>query len=122
MTSKKRKASQEERQWQELLNEIKRRRDILAGTLSSAYLPCNKGNCKCTRGELHGPTWRLGYSNEGKSTTAYVRADDLQQIKEATRRYAELRKALLHAGTRNLRAYLRKAKRRQPHASAGDRG
>ncbi len=121
MQSKQRKTDEEERQWQELLNEIKARKDILAGTLSSAYLPCNKGNCKCTRGELHGPTWRLGYSHDGKSTTAYVRADDLRQIKEATRRYAELRKALLHAGKRNLRAYLRKAKGRKARTTAGDR-
>lgn len=103
----------EQRQWRELLNAIKGRKDILSGTLSSAYLPCNRGNCKCTRGELHGPTWRLGYSDEGKSTTVYVRADDLQEVKEATRRYAELRAALQHAGKRNLRAFVRKAKRRQ---------
>jgi hypothetical protein len=104
--------TQEQRQWQELLRQIRTRGDILAGTLSSAYLPCNKGHCKCTRGQLHGPSWRLGYSQAGQSTTVYVRADDLLQVKAATARYAQMRGALRQAASRNLRALLNKAKRR----------
>jgi len=101
-----------DRQWQRLLEQIRERNDILAGTLSSAYLPCNKGNCKCTKGDLHGPTWRLGYHTEGKSTTAYVRKEEVQDVKEATQRYAELKAAVQQTGRKNLRAFLRKVKRR----------
>ena len=83
-----------------LLAEVRGRKDVMGGTLSSAFLPCNKGNCKCTRGELHGPTWRLGYQNEGRSTTVFVRQEDLAEVRAAVRRYAALREALLEAGRR----------------------
>jgi len=107
------KGCSEEREWKELLAGLRRRKDVLAGTLSAAYLPCNKGHCKCTRGELHGPTWRLSYREAGKASTVYVRQDDLEDVKAAVEGYAALRAALQHAGRRNLRALLRKAKRRR---------
>ena len=102
----------EQQAWEGLVRQIGTRKDILAGTLSSAYLPCNKGDCKCTRGELHGPTWRLGYRQGEQSSTVYVRVEDLPWVKAATGRYAELRGALLRAAQKNLRAFLNAAKRR----------
>ena len=110
---KKRPSREHEREWKERLAGIRRSKDVLAGTLSAAHLPCNKGNCKCTRGELHGPTWRLSYREAGKASTVYVRQDDLEDVKAAVERYAALRQALQHAGRRNLRALLRRAKRRR---------
>lgn len=100
-------------EWEALLAEVRGRKDVMAGSLTSAYLPCNKGHCKCTRGELHGPTWRLGYVRDGRSTTVFVRQEDLQEVQAAVARYQALREALLEAGRRNLMAFVRKAKRRR---------
>ena len=106
-----------------LLAAVAGRRDLMAGSLSSAYLPCNKGHCKCTRGELHGPTWRLGYAREGRSTTVFVRQEDLQAVQAAVRRYAALREALLEAGRRELMAFVDRAEqRRRSNASRSGRG
>ena len=33
------------------------RNKLIAGTPVEKYKACNKGNCRCTRGELHGPTY-----------------------------------------------------------------
>lgn len=107
------KRPSEDRQFERLLSELRQRKDILAGTLSQAYLPCNKGNCKCTRGKLHGPTWRIGYKENSKTTTVYVRQRDLDEVKAAVKRYASIRAALQHTGRRNLRRFARRAKRRK---------
>jgi len=107
--------------WDRLVRQLGTRKDLLAGTLSSAYLPCNKGHCKCTRGELHGPTWRLGYRQGARSTTVYVRREDLPWVQRATGRYAELRRALLQAAQRNLRAFRTAAKRRAARRPRGGR-
>ena len=106
-------------EFESLLDAIRRRKDVLEGTLFSAFLPCNKGNCKCTRGELHGPTWRLSYRQDGKSSTVYVRQDDLESVQAAVRRYAEIRDALHEAGGRNLKALLRNVKRRRRRPGRG---
>lgn len=33
---------------------------------------CGKGNCKCARGELHGPYWYAYQRKKGKLTSRYV--------------------------------------------------
>lgn len=113
MAASRRRKDDADADWEALLDEVRGRGDVMAGSLSSAYLPCNKGNCKCTRGELHGPTWRLGYSRDGRSTTVFVRQEDLEEVQAAVARYQALREALLDAGRGNLMAFVRKAKRRR---------
>ena len=95
-----------------LARAISRRKDVMAGTLSAAYLPCNKGNCRCTKGHLHGPTWRISYKQQGRASSVYVRRAELEAVRKAVNRYAQLRRALQRAGMRNLRAFLRRARRR----------
>lgn len=111
--SKKKGARTTGRELEALLRGIKQRKDVMAGTLSAAYLPCNKGNCRCTRGYLHGPTWRISYKDQGKSSTVYVRREELVEVKAAVERYAQLRTAVQHAGMQNLQAFVKRAKRRR---------
>ncbi|MFQ5796320.1 MAG: DUF6788 family protein [Candidatus Bipolaricaulia bacterium] len=33
---------------------------------------CGKDNCKCTRGELHGPYWYRYYCKGGRRTSEYI--------------------------------------------------
>ncbi len=54
---------------------IRTRSDMEAGSLVKQYKACNKGNCKCTRGELHGPFLYLNQKIEGKSKSRYVGKD-----------------------------------------------
>ena len=37
-------------------------REILRGSLMERYLTCGKPDCKCARGERHGPVWYLSVS------------------------------------------------------------
>lgn len=43
-----------------------------AGSLFQIYTACRKGNCKCTRGEKHGPFLYLSQKVDGKLKQRYV--------------------------------------------------
>ncbi|MEW5807270.1 MAG: DUF6788 family protein [Acidobacteriota bacterium] len=92
-----------------LMHKLQSMDDVLPGSLVSSYLPCNKGNCRCTRGELHGPTWRLTWKEKGKSQILYIRRAELAHVKKATKRYGEARKLLARIAFLNLE--ILKAKR-----------
>lgn len=56
----------------ELLDYLSRKK-LIAGTPVEKYKRCNKGNCKCTRGELHGPTYYISRKEDGKTKMIYIR-------------------------------------------------
>lgn len=51
---------------------------------------CGKANCRCTRGNLHGPYWFLRWRDGDTQRRRYVRAEDL----DAVRAVIEARRAL----------------------------
>lgn len=44
----------------------------LPGSIQAAYTKCGKAGCRCTKGHLHGPSYRLIYRRRGKATSFYV--------------------------------------------------
>lgn len=92
-----------------LLQRLQQMDDVMPGSLVAARLPCNKGNCKCTRGELHGPTWRLTWNESGKSRILYIRQAELASVKKGTERYRNAKSILKQIAFLNLE--LLKAKR-----------
>jgi hypothetical protein len=61
---------------------IKLARHVIFGTLSESYRTCGYPNCRCQKGEKHGPHLYLSFHGpEGKTTGHYVPKD----LSETTR-------------------------------------
>jgi hypothetical protein len=52
---------------------------IIEGTICPQLVRCGKYNCKCTRGELHGPYHYLFFRIKGKLIKRYIRSADVQR-------------------------------------------
>jgi hypothetical protein len=76
--------------WQKLI----KLKDCLPGNLNAAYLICNRGKCKCTRGERHGPSWRLTWKEKQKTKILYVRNKEVQEVKIRTQQYTKAKEIL----------------------------
>src|SRR5512136_862417 len=46
--------------------------ESLRGSLIERFLPCGNANCKCRRGELHGPAYYVSVTYKGRSRQVYV--------------------------------------------------
>ncbi|GFP23848.1 hypothetical protein HKBW3S44_01335 [Candidatus Hakubella thermalkaliphila] len=88
-----------------ILKTIARMQDILPGNLAASYLPCNKGNCKCARGELHGPKWTLTWKEEGKTKTLYIRQAEVAEVRKETENYGKAKGLLRQAAQINLELF-----------------
>ena len=62
----------------------------LNGAVCAQYKRCGKGNCKCTRGELHGPYFYRFQWYRGRMIKEYVRLADVEAIRAACARYRKL--------------------------------
>lgn len=87
------------------LERIGRMQDVLIGNLGDAYLPCNKGNCKCTRGEFHGPKWMLTWKEEGKTKTLYIRQAEVAEVIKGTEDFGKAKELLKQAARINLELF-----------------
>ena len=80
--------------------------ETLRGSLFDRYVTCGNKNCKCSRGERHGPAWYLsvtlgvGQTSSGIVAPAQVDRvrkwiDNHQRVKEALDRISEINRELL---------------------------
>ncbi len=74
----------------ELLSGLSRKK-LIAGTPVEKYKACNKGNCRCTRGELHGPTYYISRKEGGKTKMIYIRQALWPKVEEKVKRYQRWR-------------------------------
>jgi len=67
--------------------------NILKASYYERFIVCGKPNCKCARGEKHGPVpWvTVGKGKGGMSTS--VPAENVAKVKEMTQNYKDFRKA-----------------------------
>lgn len=76
--------------------------DKLPGTVIPQYVRCGKPNCRCARGDLHGPYWyRFWREDPYVLHKEYVREADLEQVRAACEAYARdvlEGQALVHTG------------------------
>ncbi len=64
---------------------------LVRGSLVPMYKACNKGDCKCTRGQLHGPFWYLSWSEAGRTRMYFVKAAGRPRVQTAATRYRRWR-------------------------------
>lgn len=56
---------------------------LVAGSLIVKYKRCNKGGCRCTRGEPHGPFWYVSQTVGGRTVMRFLRAAWVGRIRAA---------------------------------------
>jgi hypothetical protein len=61
---------------------IRYRKKMEPGSLIKVFTSCRKGNCKCTKGEKHGPFLYLNQKISGKYTQRYIgKESDIPTVK-----------------------------------------
>jgi hypothetical protein len=69
--------------------------EILRGSLMERYLTCGKPNCKCARGERHGPVWYLSVTlDQSHRTGTTVPTDQVEQVRRWIENYHQVKDRL----------------------------
>lgn len=82
-----------ERQIEKIKEQLVRLDALRMGSLSEQYNVCGTPGCRCKASppEKHGPYHQLSFTRKGKSTTRFVRRENLATVKKQLRNYARLR-------------------------------
>lgn len=70
--------------------------DLRPGKLSQQYNVCGKADCRCKADppQKHGPYSQLSFTRNGKSSTQFVRKEDLAVVRQQLRNYQQLRELI----------------------------
>ena len=70
--------------------------DLRPGKLSQQYNVCGKADCRCKADppQKHGPYYQLSFTRKGKSSTQFVRKEDLAVVRQQLRNYQQLRELI----------------------------
>jgi hypothetical protein len=72
---------------------LARSRDTMVrGSLFQWYTACRKGNCKCTRGQKHGPFLYAAVVVRGKTVQRYVGKEEDIGLVQRLKNYREFKK------------------------------
>ena len=99
----------------------------LPGAVCAQMVRCGKANCKCARGELHGPYFYHFRRTNGVLTKRYVKAGDVPALRaacEARRRQERLKRGRDQLSRRQLATLLEMLRKWEGHVSRlkGGRG
>jgi hypothetical protein len=83
-------------QIERLKQEIVRLGDLRPGKLSQQYNVCGKADCRCKADppQKHGPYYQLSFTRNGKSSTQFVRKEDLAAVQQQLSNYQRLRELI----------------------------
>jgi hypothetical protein len=78
---------------QSIKGEIAALGDLRPGTLSLQYNICGNPRCRCKADPplKHGPYPQISFAWHGKSTTQFVREDDVEEVRQQLENYRRLR-------------------------------
>ena len=86
--------------------------EILRGSLIERYLTCGNPDCKCARGERHGPVWYLSVTlDQSHRAGCTVPADQVEQVRRWIENYHRVKEQLEKISEIN-RELLRRQKNR----------
>lgn len=87
--------------------------EILRGSLMQRFLTCGNPDCKCARGERHGPIWYLSVTlDQSHRTGATVPAEQVEQVRRWIENYHRIKEHLEKISDIN-RELLRRQKQQQ---------
>jgi len=67
---------------------------IHPGSISEQYSVCGKKNCRCADPDKpvkHGPYYQLSYTIRGKSSSVFIKKEELAEARRRTMKYKKLR-------------------------------
>ena len=69
--------------------------EILRGSLMERYLTCGNPDCKCARGERHGPVWYLSVTlDQSHRSGSTVPAEQVEQVRRWIENYHRVKQHL----------------------------
>lgn len=77
-----------------LAEELARLGPLLPGSISEQYSVCGKKNCRCSsksNPQRHGPRYQLSYTLGGKSSSMFIKQDDVEAVYNMTASYRRMR-------------------------------
>lgn len=88
-----RKIQQLERAIERAKVQIAQLGDLRPGSLTQQFSVCGTPGCRCTANppQKHGPYHQLSYTLKKKSTTRFVRKEELARIRKEIKTYARLK-------------------------------
>lgn len=91
MTAK--RVSQIERRIEKIKRDLAALGDLRPGSLSTQYNVCGTPGCRCKAipPEKHGPYYQISYTRKGKSSTKFVRKEELPVIRKQLKNYESMR-------------------------------
>jgi hypothetical protein len=90
--------------------------EILRGSLVERYVTCGNPNCKCARGERHGPIWYLTVTlGPGRTTGGVIPTQQVAEVRRWIENYQTFKGQLEKISEIN-RELLRRQRERQRRA------
>lgn len=85
----KKKIRELEKQIEKIKHKLTAVGDMRPGSLSKQYNVCGTPGCKCkaTPPVKHGPYYQLSFSRKGKSSTRFVKKNDVTTVKKQLKNY-----------------------------------
>ena len=67
--------------------------DLRPGSLSTQYNVCGSPGCKCKADPpvKHGPYFQVSYTRKGKSSTKFVKKEDLPEVRKQLKNYERMK-------------------------------
>ena len=67
--------------------------DLRPGSLSTQYNVCGSPGCKCKADPpvKHGPYYQVSYTRKGKSSTKFVKKEDLPEVRKELKNYERMK-------------------------------
>lgn len=67
--------------------------DLRPGSLSAQYNVCGSPGCRCkaTPPIKHGPYYQVSYTRKGKSSTKFVKKEDLSEVRKQLKNYERMK-------------------------------
>ncbi|MCG2796766.1 MAG: hypothetical protein L6427_13075 [Actinomycetia bacterium] len=91
-----------EKSRERLLDEINEKSLLLKGSLNQVYRRCGNPNCRCARGERHGPFYLLTWSEGGKTRSKHIPREKASQVEEMIANYRKAKRLLDELSRANL--------------------
>ena len=89
--------------------------EILRGTLMERYLTCGNPNCKCAKGDRHGPVWYLSVTlDQSHRQGRTIPPDQVEQVRRWIENYHRVKEHLEKISEIN-RELLRRQKDQERH-------
>ena len=83
-----------EQQRQKAITYLLHPKDMVSGSIYATYKKCGNKNCRCAKGELHGPFNYISKRVDGKTILTFVRKADESKITKEAENYREYIKVI----------------------------